>query len=116
MRDRLVTAGDGPIGLTRDAESAGRAFRDWADGLSGRNSSVSNADGFTAGVLEVLAAGGVEIGEVVSPGRLGGAGGVASTAKIDFWASRGRFPSGPRPIVSPTVKPITTNKNTTAAT
>ena len=28
MRDRLVTAGDGPIGLTREAESAGRALRD----------------------------------------------------------------------------------------
>jgi hypothetical protein len=111
MLDRLVTAEDGPVGLTRVAESAGRAL--W-DGLSERDSSVSGADGFTAGVLNVSPAGGVEVREVISSGRLGSAGDVASTASIDFWGSRRRFPTGPRPTVSPT-KPITANKNTNAA-
>jgi|ERR1035438_930650 hypothetical protein len=36
MLDRLVTAEDGPVGLTRVAESAGRALWDGADGLSER--------------------------------------------------------------------------------
>jgi len=106
----------GPFGLTRLAESAGRALRDCADRLSERDSSVFGAGAFTAGVVKVFAAGGVEVREVVSPGRLGSAGDVASTASIDFWASRWRFPSGPRPTVSPTVKLITANKITTAAT
>jgi hypothetical protein len=115
MLDRLVTAEDGPFSLTRVAESAGRAVWDGADGLSERDSSVSCADGFTAGVLNVSAAGGVEVLEVTSSGRSGSAGDVASTAGIDFWRSRRRFPSGPPPPVSPTVKTITANKNATAA-
>ena len=114
MLDRLVTAEDGPVGLTRVAEAAGRALGDGADELSERDSSVSCADGFTAGVLKVSAAGGVEVLEVNSSGRLDSAGEVASTASIDFWGSRRRFPSGPRPAVSPTVKPITANKNANA--
>ena len=81
-----------------------------------RDSSVSGAGGFAAGVLKVFASGGVEVREVVSPRRLVTAGDVASTASIDFWASRRRIPSGPRPTVSPTVRLITANKNTTAAT
>jgi hypothetical protein len=58
----------------------------------------------------------VEVRDVISPARLGSAGDVASTARIDFGASRRRFPTGPRPIVSPTVKPITANENTNATT
>jgi hypothetical protein len=115
LLDRLITAEDGSVGLTRVAESAGRALWDGADGLSERDSSISVAGGFTAGVLNVFVAGGVEVGEVISPGRLGSAGDLASTADIDFWASRRRFPSGPRPTVSPMVKPINANKNTSAA-
>jgi len=81
-----------------------------------RDSSVFALGGFTAGVLKVFAADGVEVREGVSPGPLGSAGDVASTASIDFWASRRRFPSGLRPVVSPTVRLITANKNITAAT
>ena len=66
--------------------------------------------------MKVFAAGGVEVREVVSPWRLGTAGDAASTASIDVWASGRRFPSGPRPTVSPTVKLITANKITNAAT
>ncbi len=84
--------------------------------LSERDSSVFGAGAFTAGVLKVFAAGGVEVREVVSPGRLGSAGDVASTASIDFWTSRRRFPSGARPTVSPTIKLITADKITNAAT
>jgi hypothetical protein len=62
----------------------------------------------------VFAACGAEVREVVSPGRFGSAGGVASTVGIDFWVSQRRFPSGPRPTVSPTVKAITAKKNTNA--
>jgi hypothetical protein len=115
MLDRLVAAEDGPFCLTRVAESASCALRDGADGLSERDSSVSCTDGFTAGVLNVSAAGRVEVPEVTSSGRSGSAGDVASTASIDFWGSRRRFPSGPRPPVSPTAKTITANKNATAA-
>jgi hypothetical protein len=115
MWDRLVTAEEGPVGLTRVTESAGRALSDGADEPSERDSSVFGVGGFTAGVLSVFAAGGAEVREVISPGRLGRAGNVASTASIDFWASRRRFPSGPRPTVSQTMKPITANKNTNAA-
>jgi len=81
-----------------------------------RDSSVSGAGGFTAGVLKGFAAGGVEVREVVSPGRLGSAGDVASIASIEFWASRRRFPSGARPTVSPTARLITANKNIIEAT
>jgi hypothetical protein len=63
---------------------------------------------------KVFAPGGVEVREVVSPGRLGSARDGASTASIEFWASRRRFPSGPRPTVSPTVKASTADKNTKA--
>jgi len=66
--------------------------------------------------MKVFAAGGAGAREVVSPGRLGTAGDAASTASIDVWASGRRFPSGPRPTVSPTVKLITANKITNAAT
>jgi hypothetical protein len=59
--------------------------------------------------------GGMEVGEVVSPGRLGSAGEVASTARIDFWVSRRGLAREPRPTVSLTVKPITASKNTNAA-
>jgi len=45
---------------------------------------LSGAGGFTAGVLKVFAARGVEVREVVSPGRLGSASDVASTASMDF--------------------------------
>jgi hypothetical protein len=82
--------------------------------LSGRNSSVSGDGGFAAGVSKV-SAGGVEVGEVVSPGRLSDAGDVTSAARIDFWVSRRLLPSGPRPTVSPPVKPITVNKSTNTA-
>jgi hypothetical protein len=116
MGDRLFTAEDGPVGLTPVAESAGRALRDSVNGLSERDSSLSDAGGFTAGVMKVFVAGGVEVGEVDSPGRLGSAGDVASTARIDFWASRRCFPSGSRPTVSPTARLITANKNTNAVT
>ena len=84
MRDRLAAAEDGPVGLTEVAASAGRALRDCAGGLSARDSSVSGAGGFTRAVLKVLDAGGVEVREVVSPGRLRSAGDVASTARFDF--------------------------------
>ena len=43
MLDRLVTAEDGPVGLRRVAESAGRALWAGADGLPERDSSVSGA-------------------------------------------------------------------------
>jgi|SRR5580698_6691583 hypothetical protein len=115
MLDRLVTAEDGPFGLTRLAESASGALADGAVGLSEGDSSVSCADGLTAGVFNVSAAGRVEVLEVTSSGRSGCAGDLASTASIDFWGSRRRFPSGPRPPVSPTAKTITANKNATAA-
>ena len=59
--------------------------------------------------------GGVEVGEVVSLGRLGSAGGVASTDRFDFCVSRRGLARGRRPSVSPTVKPITASKNTNAA-
>jgi len=91
-KDRVVIAEDGAVGLTRVAESSGRAWRDCAD-----------ADG-------------VEVREVVSPGRLSSAGEVASTAGMEFWVSHGRFPSAPRPAVSPTARLMTAKKNTTAAT
>jgi hypothetical protein len=61
-----------------------------------------------------LAAGGAEVREVISRGRFGSVGGVASTVGIDFWVSQRRFASGPRPIVSPTAKAITAKKNTNA--
>jgi hypothetical protein len=115
MLDRLVTAEDGPFGLTRVGESAGRALWDGADGPSERDSSVSCADASTAGVLNVSAAGRVEVLELTWSGRSGSAGDVAPTASIDFWRSRRRFPRGPPPPVSPTVKTITANKNATAA-
>jgi hypothetical protein len=83
--------------------------------LSGRNSSFSGDGGFTAGISEVSAADGVEVGEVVSPGRLGGAGDVASAARIAFSVSRRLLPSQPRPTVIPSVKPITANKSTNIA-
>ena len=81
--------------------------------LSGRNSSVSGGGGFTAGISEVSAADGVEVGEVVSTGRLGGD--VASSARNDFSVSRRLLPSRPRPTVIPSVKPITANKSTNIA-
>ena len=81
--------------------------------LSGRNSSVSGDGGFTAGISEVSAADGVEVGEVVSSGRL--AGDVASSARNDFSVSRRLLPSRPRPTVIPSVKPITANKSTNIA-
>ncbi len=84
MLDRLVTAEEGPVGLRRVAEPAGRALWAGADGLPERDSSVSGAGGFTADVLNVFAAGGVGGREAISPGRLGSAGEVASTASIDF--------------------------------
>jgi len=74
VMDRLVPVEDGPVGLTCVAKSSGGALRDRADGLFERDSSVSGAGGFTAGVWKVFATGGVEVGEVVSPGRLGSAG------------------------------------------
>jgi hypothetical protein len=83
--------------------------------LSGRNSSVSGDGGFTAGVSEVSAGDEVEVGEVVSPGRLGGAGDAASAARIAFSVSRRLLPSRPRPTVIPSVKPITANKSTNIA-
>jgi hypothetical protein len=83
--------------------------------LSGRNSSVSGDDGFTAGIVEVSAADGGEVGEVVSPGRLDGADGMASAARIAFSVSRRLLPSRPRPTVIPSVKPITANKSTNIA-
>jgi hypothetical protein len=84
--------------------------------LSELDSSVFGAGVFTAGVCKVFAAGGVEAREVVSSGRFGSAGDVASTARFDLWASRERFPSGPRPTASPTIKLVTANKITNAAT
>ena len=84
--------------------------------LSGRNSSVSGDGGFTAGISsEVSAADGVEVGEVVSTGRLGNAGDVASSARNDFSVSRRLLPSRPRPTVIPSVKPITANRSTNIA-
>ena len=59
--------------------------------------------------------GGMEVGEVVSLGRLVSAGEVTSTARIDFWVSRRGLAREPRPTVSPTVKPITASKNTNTA-
>jgi hypothetical protein len=113
MKGRLVTAEDGAVGLARVAASA---LRDCADGFSERDSSVSGAGGFTAGVLAVFVACGAGVPEVVSPGRLGSAGDVASTARIDFWGSGKCFPSEPRPMVSPRVRLMTANKSTSAAT
>ena len=84
VRNRVVIAEDGPIGPTWVAESSGGAWRDCTDGLSERDSSVAVAGGFTAGVLKVFAADGLEVREVVSSGRLDGAGDVVSTANIDF--------------------------------
>jgi len=55
-----------------------------ADGLSERDPAVVGAGAFTVGVRKVFAAGGVEVSEVVSLGRLGSAGDVASTASGDF--------------------------------
>src|ERR1700730_784306 len=78
--DRLVTAEDGPVGLTPAAESSGRPMWDGADGLSERDSSVSGTGGLTAGVLIVFVAGGAEVREVISPGGLGSVVEVASTA------------------------------------
>ena len=83
--------------------------------LSGRNSSVSGDGGFTAGISEVSAADGAEVGQVVSPGRLDGADDVASAARIAFSVSRRLLPSRPRPTVIPSVKPITANKSTNIA-
>jgi len=81
-----------------------------------RDSSVSSAGGFTAGVLKVFAASEVEVREVVSPGRLSSAVDVASTAGVDFRVSLRPVPSGPRPTVSTTARLVTANKNATAAT
>jgi hypothetical protein len=81
-----------------------------------RDSSVSCAGGLTAGVLKVFTDGGVEVRELVSLGRSSSAGDVASAASIDFWTSRRRFPSGPRPTVNPRVRLITAKKNTIVAT
>jgi len=91
-KDRVVIAEDGAVGPTRAAESSGRAWRDCAD-----------ADG-------------VEVREVASPGRFSSAGEVASRVGIEFWVSQRRFPSAPRPAVSPTARLMTAKKNTTAAT
>jgi hypothetical protein len=115
LLDRLVTAEDGLVGLTWVIETAGRALSDEADRPSERDSSISGTGGFTAGVLIVLAASGAEVLEVISTWPLGRFGEVASTASIDFWASRRDFPSQPRPTVSATLNPINANKNTSAA-
>ena len=82
--------------------------------LSERDPVVADTGGFTAGGRKVFAAGGVEVCEVVSSG-FSSVGDVASITGIDFWASRSRFPIGPRPTVSPTAKPITANNSTIAA-
>lgn len=112
--DRLVTAEDGAGGHAPVGESAGRVSKDRAGGLSARDSSVCGAGGFIEGVTKLFAGGGA--GEVISPGRLGSAGDVASTAAINFWTSGRRFSSGTRPTKCQTVRLITTNKNTNAAT
>src|ERR1700723_262560 len=116
MGGRLVTAVDGPIGFTLEVESAGGALRASADEPSPRKCSVPGAAGVPADGLTVFAAAGVEFREFVSAGRLATAGEGASTARVDFWASRKRFPIGLRSIVSPTATPITASKDTYAAT
>jgi hypothetical protein len=64
--DGVVVAEDGPIGATLAAGASGGALRDWAAGVSESDSAVVGAGGFTAGVTELSAAGGVEVGEVFS--------------------------------------------------
>ena len=45
-----------------------------------------------------------------------GVGGLTSAASKDLGASRRRFPRGPRPTVSPTVKEVTANRSSNANT
>lgn len=64
--DGVVIAADGPIGATLAAGSSGGALRDWVAGVSGRDSAVAGAGGFTAGVTEASGACFVEGCEVLS--------------------------------------------------
>lgn len=64
--DGVVVAADGPIGGALAAGSFGGALRDSVAGVSECDSSVIGAGGFTVGVTEVSAAGGVEVREVLS--------------------------------------------------
>jgi hypothetical protein len=64
--DGVVIAEDGPIGATLAAGSSGGALRDWVAGVSECDSAVPGAGGFTPGMMEVSAAGGVAVREVFS--------------------------------------------------
>lgn len=66
--------------------------------------------------MEEFATGGVEVREAVSTWRLTSTRDVGSIAADDFWVSRGRNPSGPRPALSPTARLISANKKISAAT
>jgi len=93
-------------GLSASSEDAGL-------GLAGRDSSVGGVGGFAPSVGKE-SGGGVEVREVVSSERFGSRGDVASAASRDFCVSGRRFPSEPRSQVSPTMKPVTTNRITKA--
>jgi len=67
-------------------------------------------------VTEVFAAGGVEVREGDSLGRLRSACDMRSVAGVDLCVSGRRDLSGPRPAVRPTARLITASKNTRAAT
>lgn len=119
MLDGLVTAESGLGGSAREAEGAGRAYLDESDGIlecdaSVRAPSVCGVGGSAAGLSAAFAAGGARVCEATPSVRSGGVGDLASTADVEFWACRKRFPRGPSPPASSTMMPTVANKHTAA--